>query len=99
MSNEMRSAIAAFMNLNLGNDMSSRLQLSYPLHPRLQKIYKYLEPEFTRLIVKEHDLLSQEKHRKRVLDYMPDADFRNKCEADWKKNPNMSGVEMWEKWN
>jgi DNA primase small subunit len=99
MTNEMRSAIVGFMNLNLGNEMSARLQLSYPLHPRLRKIYKYLEPEFARLIVKEHDLLSQEKHRKRVLDYLPDNELRNKCEAEWKKDAGMSGEEMWAIWN
>jgi hypothetical protein len=35
MNNEMRTAVFSYCNLGVGNEMSGRTQLSYPLHPRL----------------------------------------------------------------
>ena len=35
MNNEMRTAVVSYCNIGVGNEMSGRTQLSYPLHPRL----------------------------------------------------------------
>lgn len=46
MNNEMRTAVVSYCNLGVGNEMSGRTQLQYPLHPRLQQIFKKLLPDF-----------------------------------------------------
>lgn len=50
------------------------------------------------MIIKEHNLLAHEKHRKRFLDYLPDVGVRNKVEAEWGSSKDMSGEEMWRIW-
>jgi DNA primase small subunit len=35
MNNEMRSAVVAYCNIGTGNELSGKLNLNYPLHPRL----------------------------------------------------------------
>jgi DNA primase small subunit len=102
MQNDMRTAVVSYCNVGVGNEMSGKTQLQHPLHPRLKAIYKKLEPEFPRLIIKEHNLLSQEKHRKRFLEYLPDVKTRNTVEAKWGsyKTPitPQLGLEMWKTW-
>lgn len=44
-------------------------------------------------------MLSQEKHRKRFLEYIPDDKTRSVVEAKWMSSANMSGEEMWKVWN
>lgn len=56
-----------------------------------------LEPHFTRIIVQEHDLLSIETHRRKFLDYLPEG-VRNKVDAAWKSDADMSGEKRWQIW-
>jgi DNA primase small subunit len=58
MSNEMRTAIVSYCNLGTGNELSGKLTLNYPLHPRLQQVFKMLYPMFEDIIINEHNLLS-----------------------------------------
>jgi len=39
MTNEMRSAVVQYCNLEKGNEMSGHMVLQAPLHPRLRKIF------------------------------------------------------------
>ncbi len=78
MNNEMRSAVVSYCNIGVGNEMSSKTTLSYPLHPRLRSIYNILNKEFERIIINEHQLLSVEKHRNKFLDYLPDKTVRDR---------------------
>jgi DNA primase small subunit len=39
MTNEMRSAVVSYCNLEKGNEMSGPMMLNSPLHPRLRKLY------------------------------------------------------------
>ena len=42
MNNEMRAAVTEYINLGVGNELAGRLNISYPLHPMLDRAYKYL---------------------------------------------------------
>jgi DNA primase small subunit len=51
MNNEMRSAVVSYCNIGVGNEMSAKTTLSWPLHPRLKKIYSILLEHFDRIII------------------------------------------------
>ena len=46
MTNEMRTAVTEYLHLGIGNELGGNLELSYPLHPMLEKAYKFLEKRF-----------------------------------------------------
>jgi hypothetical protein len=77
MNNEMRSAVVSYCNIGVGNEMSSKTSLQYPLHPRLRSVYNTLKLHFDRIIIEQHDLLAVEKHRNKFLDYCPDKKTRD----------------------
>jgi len=54
MTNEMRTAVVAYCNLGTGNELSGKLQLTAPLHPRLASCYKMLLPMFQDIIINDH---------------------------------------------
>lgn len=52
MNNEQRSAVTEFINLGVGNELSGKLNLSHPLHPMLERAFKYLYPKkFEQIII------------------------------------------------
>jgi hypothetical protein len=53
MNNEGRTAITDYMFLPTGNEMGGSLDLSYPLHPMLERAFNFLEKRFERIIIKE----------------------------------------------
>jgi hypothetical protein len=53
MNNEARSAVTEYMNLSVGNELGGGLELSYPLHPMLERAYKFLNNRFENIIIKE----------------------------------------------
>jgi DNA primase small subunit len=95
MTNEMRTAVVQYCNIGVGNEMSGITKLQYPLHPRLRAVYNKLLPDFVRLIIVEHNLLSQERHRKKFLDYLDPA-TKKTVEAAWLKD--LTGEQMWDVW-
>lgn len=57
MTNEMRSAVTEYINMGIGNEFAGNLELNYPLHPMLDRAFKYLDKRFEQIIVKDQDLL------------------------------------------
>ena len=98
MNNEMRTAVVGYCNIGVGNEMSSKTSLQYPLHPRLRSIYNMLLQHFERIIINEHQLLQVEKHRNKFLDYLPDKTVRDKVQAEWATR-KLEGKDMWDVWN
>lgn len=71
MNNEMRSAVVSYMSINVGNENANKLVLDYPLHPRLRKSYNYLKSRFEDIIIGDHNLLTIETHREKMLSFLP----------------------------
>lgn len=46
MTNEMRSAVTEYLNLGVGNEFSGQLELHSPMHPMLERAYRFLEKRF-----------------------------------------------------
>ena len=100
MTNEMRSAVINYCNIGVGNENANRLQLDYPLHPRLKKAYHYLKEKFFTVIIRDHDLLRNETHREKMLGFLPytqNDELRKKVRSLWaNKNDETHSEELWE---
>jgi DNA primase small subunit len=58
MNNEARSAVTEYIHLGVGNELAGKLELSYPMHPMLQRAYTVLVRKFEEIIIQDQDLLS-----------------------------------------
>lgn len=99
MTNEMRSAVVAYCNIGTGNELSGKLNLNYPLHPRLMGSYKILLPMFEDIIIRDHNLLSQEVHREKFLAYLPHEDVRKNVRQKWPKGGDAESCESQGLWD
>lgn len=98
MSNEMRSAVTQYCSINVGNENAGKLKLDFPLHPSLRRAHKFLEKYFEEFIVVEQDLLSDQKHRDRFLQYLPNDELRYTVSQKWKSHKD-NGQQMWKIWH
>lgn len=71
MTNEQRAAVTEYVHLNVGNEQTGGIELSYPLHPMLERSYKYLEKRFEQIVINDQDLLSNEKHQNLFIKLLP----------------------------
>lgn len=62
MNNEMRTAVTDYLFLSVGNEMTGGLEISYPLHPMLEKAYRVLEKCFEQIIINDQNLLEEPAH-------------------------------------
>ena len=95
MQNDMRQAVVSYCNLGIGNENAGKLNLQYPLHPRLKKTYNYLKQKFDDIIIKDHDLLSIETHRENFIRYLPDQNLQQTMRTVWKNMGGCTGSELW----
>jgi DNA primase small subunit len=100
MTNDMRSAVVSYCNLEKGNEHSGVMMLPSPLHPRLKKVFKYMKPQFEKIIIQDHGLLSIDKHREKFLRFLKE-EAREKVKFRWAKiDPSGDrkevGMAMWE---
>jgi DNA primase small subunit len=73
MNNEHRAAVTEYMFLAVGNEMGGGLDLSYPLHPMLERAYKMLEKRFESIAIRDQDLLSKPAHQAKFIKILPHA--------------------------
>lgn len=71
MNNEMRTAVVDYIHLSTGNEMGGGLELSYPLHPALDRAFKILDRHFERIIIHDQDLLAIPSHQARFIKFLP----------------------------
>ena len=95
MTNEMRSAVVQYCNLGVGNELSGKMTLSHPLHPRLKKVYKYLVKQFEEIIIRDHNLLTIETHETNFIKYLPDYESQQRVQSKWKSMPGSDSEEKW----
>jgi len=75
LSNEARSAVATYFEVNLGSDKDRTFHLPSPLHPMLSRAYKILEPQFVTCVLPEegHGLLDTLPSSLALLQTLPDS--------------------------
>lgn len=93
MNNDMRGAIANYINIGLGNEKSDRLRLQAPLHPHLVRAYNDLKPHFVSIIIREQSVLDDPRHEARMMQFLP-QEVRPELQRKWK---DAEGSEA--KWN
>jgi DNA primase small subunit len=68
MTNDARSAVAEYLSCYTGNG-NRKVNLSYPLHPRMRKAYdEVLKYQFEFLLVTDQQILSGEDERQRTIE-------------------------------
>lgn len=75
LTNEARSAVATYFEVNLGSDKNKNFHLPSPLHPMLSRAYKILEPQFVSCVLPEegHGLLATVPSCLDLLQTLPES--------------------------
>jgi len=73
LSNEARSAVAAYFEVSMGTDQNKGMVLSHPLHPTLSRAYDILEPMFVEDVLPSsgHSVLSKKENWEGLLSTLP----------------------------
>eukprot|EP00347_Sterkiella_histriomuscorum_P001750 403370832 len=91
MTNEMRSAVTEYLFLPTANEMNN-LDLSFPLHPMLEKAFNFLNKHFEQIVINDQDLLSHEAHQKKFIKILP-LNLQDSVRFEW--NKAHTGSEKW----
>ena len=101
LTNEARSAVATYFEVNLGSDKDRSFHLPSPLHPMLARAYKILEPQFVASLLPEegHGLLATLASSLRLLETLPEPahPVAIKLKDKWGSSKDNTTPE--EKWN
>lgn len=101
LSNEARSAVATYFEVNLGTDKNKNNHLSSPLHPTLSRAYKILEPQFVKSVLpaEGHGILATRASWTKLLLSLPKTanPVAEKLEAKWASSKDQSTPQ--DKWN
>jgi len=101
LTNEARSAVATYFEVNLGSDKNKNFNLSSPLHPMLSRAYDILEPRFVESVLPEegHGLLSTRASWTKLLMTLPKQanSVAAKLEEKWGSKRDTTTPE--EKWD
>jgi len=99
LSNEARSAVASYFEINLGTEKNQKIDLKYPLHPMIKRAFKVLEPMFINDVITSsgHSLLATEEHWTTLLKTLPDAadPVKQNLMSKWKKSTS-APAEKWD---
>ena len=93
MNNEMRSAVTEYIHLAVGNEMTGGLELSYPLHPMLERAYKFLEKRFESICIKDQKLLDKPEHQQKFIKLLPKSENLEEVKRIFSKCS--TGEERW----
>jgi len=89
LTNEARSAVATYFEVNLGSEKNKNFNLSSPVHPSLVRAYQLLEPEFIKYIlpVEGHKIMSNRNMWTKLLASLPEAavSLAEKLDRKWQK--------------
>mmetsp|Transcript_31259 Transcript_31259/g.66080 ORF Transcript_31259/g.66080 Transcript_31259/m.66080 type:complete len:505 (+) Transcript_31259:120-1634(+) len=90
LTNEARSAVASYFEVNLGSDKNQNFHITHPLHPMLSRAYKTLEPHFINDVLPEegHGLLATQASWIKVLVTLPKAadPVSRKLKEKWERS-------------
>ena len=71
MNNEARTAVTDYMFLPTGNEMGGSLDLSFPLHPMLERAFRFLDKRFEQIIIRDQGLLELPQHQNKFIKILP----------------------------
>lgn len=102
--NEARDAIVKYLSIELADEVGKKNEdkikyvFKQPMHPMVRSAYVVMEPLFERYIADDagQGILSDMNKCIRILNSIPDESIRTKLHDDWKRNPELKGVEKWQ---
>ncbi|KAL7559722.1 hypothetical protein ACA910_003307 [Epithemia clementina (nom. ined.)] len=90
LTDEGRSAVASYFEVDLGSDRNKDVRLPYPLHPMLRRAFVLLEPLFIKYVLPAsgHGLLAAAEQWERLLDCLPDEaeEVRDRLKNEWRNS-------------
>jgi len=102
LSNDARDAVIHYLSLDFANDENAsdeRLKKPFKgkMHPSLVRAYEILEPMFEKHIAdgKGQGLLGSIAGYRKLLNTLPDVNMRKELDAEFEKDPGMSGADRW----
>lgn len=100
LSNEARTAVATYFEVNLGSEKNQNFHLSSPLHPMLSRAYKILEPQFVSCVLPKegHGLLAKPASYLKLLGTLPECanPVASKLGEKWQSpRDNSTPTEKW----
>jgi len=102
LTDEGRSAVASYFEVDLGSDRNNEVKISYPLHPMLRRAYAILEPMFIESVLPDegHCLLARPDQWEALLDTLPEGAeaVGDNLKQEWsgKQGASTSPAEKWE---
>ena len=97
MTNDMRQAVTQYFTIQgVGSENAGKITLSAPLHPTVQKAFRFLEQFFVEIVIKEQNLLAQPKHQENFLQYLS-HEIREDVRHKWRKAGGDT-LKMWDMW-
>ena len=105
-----RAAIVNYLTVVTGNERSaSRVPLTYPLHPSLERSLPYMEEQFVKFVCEGNDestgkigqgLLESGNSNgfDEILSHIPQQDIASSLKAEWEKrsNKSLTAGQRWE---
>lgn len=92
LSNEGRTAIADYMSLYVGNELTGgSVSLSSPLHPSLSRAADILIPYFKDIMVTNQRILQEPLQAKKILDMVKNKAVRDNIQSRWEDESEHKG--------
>lgn len=100
LNNEARTAIANYLTVHVGNEMTSATALvEMPTYPALARAKEIIETDFTEIMMREQNILQDEKQRNRLMNMLPKGDAKDLLETNWESYMNYddpeNSVSLW----
>jgi DNA primase small subunit len=89
LNNEARSAIANYLTVHVGNEMTSATALvEIPTHPCLLRAKDIIQDRFCEIMMEDQKILDDEKQRKKIVDMVSNPTLRGDIELNWNEYLN-----------
>ena len=103
MLNEARTQVVNYLHVAVGNEMGTNFaKVEMPLHPAYQRAKDVIEPDFLDIMMKNQNIMSNEKVRERMLKIIEKTELEELVKTNWEgltdyDDPENS-VLMWRKY-
>lgn len=100
LTNEARTAIANYLTVHVGNEMTSATALvEVPTHPALVRAKEIIGAEFSDIMMNEQNVLCDEKQRNKIANMLPKSEMKDQITNSWEQytdydNPENS-AKLW----
>lgn len=100
LNNEARGAIADYLSVHVGNEMTSATALiELPLHPAIERAKEIISEPFSDIMMREQNILANEKQRTKLLNMLPSGKEKEQIKDNWSNHTDYddpeNSVKLW----